>query len=251
MAPPTGAVRRLLLDLARGQHDDPAVRLDAHALGPDPRILEQRHVDDAALDGRHRLELNDLSGLDHALSGPVGHVAQLLLAAAPVVLDVDGDAMALALAATDDQVHEVLEACQLLATATDQNSEVVASDVEAGGLAAAGDLDAGRQLHELEHLGQHGLGGVERRSFGLGELVDRLARHEWRGLAARSITSWLAWLAIGPRLAHRVLAISLPAVTATPATAPAAARPARGVGSLELRDLVVGVGGSPVEVDRD
>jgi hypothetical protein len=158
--------------------------------------------------------------------------------------------MALALATTDDQVDQVLEACQLLAAAADENAEVVTSDVEAGRLATARDLDAGGQLHELEHLGQHRLGSVERRSFGLGELLDRLARHERCGLAARSIASWLARLAIGARLAHRVLAISLPAVAPTPPAAPAAARAARGVGSLELRDLVVGVGGSPIEVNR-
>ena len=98
----------------------------------------------APLDGGHRLELDDLARLDHALRGAIGNVAQLLLAAAAVVLDVDGDAMVLALAAPDDQVDDVLQAGQLLAAAADQRAEVVAPDVEAGRVAAAGDLDACR-----------------------------------------------------------------------------------------------------------
>src|SRR5687767_15426836 len=103
-APSTGATsfgprRALLLDLARGQHDDPAVRLDADALRPDAWVLEQCHVNHAPLDGGHRLQLDDLARLNDALRGAVGNVAQLLLAAATVVLDVDGDAMVLALPA--------------------------------------------------------------------------------------------------------------------------------------------------------
>ena len=101
------------------------------------RVLEQRHVDDAALDGGHRLELDDLAGLDDALRRAVRDVAQLLLAAAAVVLDVDRDAVMLALAAADDQVDDVLQAGELLAAAADQGPEIVALDVQPRRIPAA------------------------------------------------------------------------------------------------------------------
>src|SRR5687767_13620981 len=102
--PPSGLAGCLVFDLPGRQHHDPAVRLDPDALGADARVLEQRHVDHAPLDGRHRLELDDLAGLDDAFGGAIGDVAQLLLPAAAVVLDVDRDPVMLPLAAADDEV---------------------------------------------------------------------------------------------------------------------------------------------------
>src|SRR5688572_24106126 len=156
--PLPGLAGYLVLDLPGRQHHDPAVRLDADALRPDARALGQCHVDHPPLDGRHRLELDDLAGLDDALGGPVGDVAQLLLSAATVVLDIDRDPMMLPLAAADDEVHDVLQAGELLATAPDQRAEVVATHVEPGGVASARDLDGAGQVHQAQHLLEYRLG---------------------------------------------------------------------------------------------
>ena len=93
-------------------------------------VLEQSHVDDPALDCRHCLQLDDLAGLDDALGGPVRDVAELLLAPSAVVLDVDRDAVVLALASADDEVDDVLEARELLAAPADQRPEIVAPNIK-------------------------------------------------------------------------------------------------------------------------
>src|SRR5204863_7893852 len=116
--------------LAGRQAHDPPARLDPHALRPDPWVLDERHVHDPALDGRHRLELDDLARLQHALGRPTCDVAQLVLAPPAVVLYVNRDAEGLALASRDDQVHQVLQACQLLPPPTDEHAQVIALDVE-------------------------------------------------------------------------------------------------------------------------
>ena len=58
---------------------------DHGGAGENPRyhflFLDKRHVDDPALDRGHRLDLDDLAGLEDALRGAVRDVAQLLLAA--------------------------------------------------------------------------------------------------------------------------------------------------------------------------
>src|SRR4029079_385816 len=103
---------------------DPAVRLAPDALGADLAVLDERHVDDAPLDGRHRLQLNDLAGLQDPLRRAVGDIAQLLLPAAAVVLDVHRYAVVLALFLGDDEVDDVLEAGELLAAGADHEHPV-------------------------------------------------------------------------------------------------------------------------------
>src|SRR5690349_8958548 len=92
---------------AAGEDDDPPVRLLADGLGRDLRMLAEREVDPAPLEGRHRLELDHLAGLLDAGGRAVGEVAELALAAAAIVLDVDEDAGPLAHPTRQHQVDEV------------------------------------------------------------------------------------------------------------------------------------------------
>ena len=93
----------------------------------------------------------------HPLRGPIGDVAQLLLAPAAVVLDIHRDAVILAFLLGHDQVDDVLQAGQLLAAAANQHTQVRAAHVEPRGLAAGGDLDRARHLHQAQQLLEHAL----------------------------------------------------------------------------------------------
>src|SRR6185437_11641906 len=106
----------------------------------------------SALDGRHRLKLDDLSTLENAFRGPARHVTQLVLAAPAVVLDVDRYPEGLALAARDDQVDQVLQAGELFSTAPDEHAEVVALHVQLGGFGTHGNLDGSAQVHEPQEF---------------------------------------------------------------------------------------------------
>ena len=167
------------LSAPRDEHDA-AVRLLADRLGRDAGMVAQREVDPAALEGGHRLQLEHLAGLDDARGGPVGELAQLALAPAAVVLDVDEDARPGAHLLGQHQVDEVLEGRQALALAADERPErlllvAVGDDVEAARLAGL-DLDAdvepevAHQLLEDRLAGGEGLGrrlgGLEVGAFG-------------------------------------------------------------------------------------
>ena len=187
------------------EDDHPAVGLLADRLGRDVAVVAQREVDPAALEGRHRLQLEHLAGLGDALRGAGREVDELALAAPAIVLDVDEHAGPLAGPAREHQVHEVLEGRQALALAADERPEglavrAVADDVEPAGLALA-DLDrdafeaevAHQRLEDLatrgERLGR-GLRGLElgplhgERPAGGGHRGD-LCRRELRAAACR------------------------------------------------------------------
>src|SRR5256885_9555117 len=192
----------LAAHLVGRQHHDPPVRLDPHALGPHPRVLDERHVHDPALDGGHRLELDDLARLQHTLGRSPRDVAQLVLAPAAVVLDVDRDAIGLTLAARDDQVHQVLQACQLLPPPPDEHPQVIALDVELRRLGAHRDLDGPGELHQAQELFQHRLCLVHHGALLVGELLHRLGRHERNGVSNRTITPISTFATVRPGRAN-------------------------------------------------
>jgi hypothetical protein len=125
-------------------------------------------VHDPPLDGGHRLKLDDLASLGHAVGGSIGHIAELVLAAATVVLDVHRDPVVLTLTPCHDQVHQVLQARQLLAAAPDENAQVVSPHVELRGLGAHGDLDRAAQIHEAQQFLEDVLRLVQDRTLLLG-----------------------------------------------------------------------------------
>ena len=121
----------------------------------------------------------------------------------------------LALAATDDQVDDVLKARELLAAPADEVGEILATDVEPRGFADAGDLDGAAQTHQLQHLLEDRLAGLECRALLVGELLERLAGNERRRLAA--LATRLARGTVAPRLPDRVVSVTAAAVALTPA----------------------------------
>ena len=131
-------------------------------------------VDPAPLEGGHRLELEHLAGLDDARGGAIGELAELALAPAAVVLDVDEDAGPGAHLLGEHQVDQVLERGQALALAPDERAEglllvAVGDDVEPARLAGL-DLDADVEAEVAHELLEDGLAGGERLGRCLGGL---------------------------------------------------------------------------------
>src|SRR5205085_7594389 len=108
-----------------GEYHDPAVRLLADRLGDDVRVVAQRDVDPSALQGGHGLELEHLARLQDPPRGPGREVAELPLAAAAVVLDVDQDPRPAAHPPREHQVDEVLQGRKPLALAADERAQGV------------------------------------------------------------------------------------------------------------------------------
>ena len=147
-----------------------------------PGDVLQAQVDDLALDGRHRLELDRAAGLHDALGGAHGERVERRLAPVAVAGRVDDDRLAgSAAVAVDDRVREVLERVDRLAVLADQEAEVAA---RAGGddrlvvlvdLDAAADAERGREALEQLAARGRGLALVRRRPGGLADSVDRTA----------------------------------------------------------------------------
>src|SRR3954447_6832912 len=137
-------------------------------------MVPQREVDPAALEGRHRFELEHLPGLGDTCRGAVGELAELPFTPAAIVLDVDEDARPRPDLLRQHQVDEVLESREALALAADQGAEsfllvTVGHDVQSAGLAGL-DLDADVEP-EMAHEGlEDRLAGCERLGRCLGGL---------------------------------------------------------------------------------
>src|SRR6266542_2171263 len=116
-----------------GADDDVPVRLRALARRLDPVELLQAHVDDLPLDRRHRLEIDRLARSARALCAshrePLQHGAPALA----VTGRIHGHLDALAPAARDDRVDDVLHCVDRLPVAADQHPDVAACalDVDA------------------------------------------------------------------------------------------------------------------------
>ena len=160
-------------DRAR-HHDDAPVRLLADRLRRDVRVFPERDVDPASLEGRHRLQLEHLARLDHALGGTGREVAQLAFAAAAVVLDVHEHTRPGIHLARQHQVDEVLQRREAFTLAADQGAQRLllvpfAHHVEATGLARVHfDADVEPEVpHQLLEDLLAGLEGLRRRLRGL------------------------------------------------------------------------------------
>src|SRR5205823_11362624 len=124
----------------------------------------------------------------HALGRPTCDVAQLVLAPPAVVLYVNRDTEGMGLASRDEQVHQVLQACQLLPPPTDEHAQVIALDVELRRLGAHRDLDGPLEVHQAQELFEHCLRLIHYGALLLGELLHGLGGNEGNGFAGRAVT---------------------------------------------------------------
>src|SRR4051812_30259150 len=114
--------RRRDRDLARLAFTD--------ANGHHGRVLRQRHVDDATLVRRHRLQGNAAAGTSYTRGRTLGQANQGLFAAATVAIDVDGEGNAAISLLTNNQVNDILNRGQSLSPAANEDAQVVAFDVQ-------------------------------------------------------------------------------------------------------------------------
>src|SRR5436309_1239832 len=99
------------------------MRFLADRLCRDVRVATQREMDPASLQRRHRLELEHLAAIADALGGTGCDLAQLPLAPAAIVLDVDEHARPRSELAREHQVDEMLKGRQPLAFAADEGAQ--------------------------------------------------------------------------------------------------------------------------------
>src|SRR3990172_5289010 len=169
------------MPLARGrpsgrtrQHDDPAIGLFADRLGRDVRVFSQGEVHPAALEGRHRLQLEHLAGLDHAAGCPIGDLPKLALAPAAVVLNIDEHAGPAADLLREHEVDEVLEGRKPFALTADERPEGLPLVALAGHVEPARfrrlDGHSDVEAHEVEELLEDDLARGERLRRRLGGL---------------------------------------------------------------------------------
>src|SRR5579859_1647573 len=116
----------------------------------------------------------------------------------------------LAFAPGDDEVHEMLQAGEFLTPSPDEHAQVLALDVELRRLAAHGDLDGPLQVHQPQELDEDRLGLLEYGALLLGELLERLRRHEWRGLAGGPVGTRGTLGAVAAVAGHPGPSIALP-----------------------------------------
>jgi len=128
------------------------------------------------------LQVEHPAGLDDARGGTVGQFAQLTLAPATVVLDIDEDPGPGPHLLREHQVDEVLQGGEALALAPDERPEgfllvVVGNHVEPARLAGL-DLDADIEPEVLHQLLEDRLAGRERLGRCLGRLQVRALGRE-------------------------------------------------------------------------
>ncbi len=111
-------------------------RSAADTLGRNALLFLKLEVDDAPLGRGHRLERDHVARGANFVCDAVGEFDEALFAAAAVTVDIDGEDAVAVVAAGDRHVEQVLERCERLAPATDEDAELVggvlvfADDVE-------------------------------------------------------------------------------------------------------------------------
>ena len=108
----------------------PALVSFTFRLCPHVGVSGERHVDDAAFRRRHRFEAVLAPARRHAPGGAAREPAQHLDAAFPVVLDIDNHVRLPAQLAARDHANEELERLKRFPASTDQQTCVLAFDLE-------------------------------------------------------------------------------------------------------------------------
>jgi len=118
--------------------------------------LGEVHVDDLALDGRHRLERDRVSALQRVRRRPVGHVLERAPAPLAIARRVDHHLLALALdAAPENGVDKVLDRVDGVAALADHQAEVGAGQRRRDDLVALHDVDLARGPERRADMLQH------------------------------------------------------------------------------------------------
>src|SRR5262249_51345968 len=116
-------IASLLLCLPRGD-DDAAFGFFAFAVGEDVRVVRESGVNDAAVEGRHRIEDALLAGFLHTLRPVEGAAAEGFFAAGAIAIGIEDDADVFARALADHQRYQVLQSSQRIPLPPDDRREL-------------------------------------------------------------------------------------------------------------------------------
>lgn len=145
----TAALRTTCSTLTGGADRHAALGAFARAFGSNTFVFGESHVHEPTVGGRHRIESHRSSTRDRSLGHAVGEDADLLLSTIAVLLNVDDDRSSVVFTTTEDDVGYVLKRAQRFAAPTDDQSRVLALDVDDGRVIRAGARasDRGRDIH--------------------------------------------------------------------------------------------------------
>src|SRR5438445_10654901 len=119
--------------LARSDHDA-AIGLFADARAADVRVVLQREVDGAPLEGLHGVERDGVACHLHLARSAQRDLAHRVLAALAVALDVDDDSFSLGELLAEHDIRHGLQRAQRLPSPADQRTEVATADVDGDGV---------------------------------------------------------------------------------------------------------------------
>src|SRR6266850_1079761 len=140
----------------RGRADhDASVRLHAHGFGLQALLALHGEMHDAPFVREHRLERHGLTARAHARSDALRDLPQLVLAAAAVSLDVDGNVHRPPDLLRGDRADDLLQRDEILSAAPDERSEVRADHVDALKSGTILERHLGLDTHRLEQFAQH------------------------------------------------------------------------------------------------
>ena len=201
-------------------------------------MITQREMDPAPLEGRHGLKLEHLAGLHDAFGGAVGKISELLLATAPVVLDINEDPRPFADAFREQQVDEMLQGRETFSLASDEGAQSfllvsLPNDVQAVRLASL-DLDADIETE----LGHELLEDLFRSRHGLWRYFSRLGTLGVRSDASSSNLRQLIGRQAGLGATLRAVITRPPIGASATAAVEVAARGARGAVGTRARATV-------------
>ena len=110
-------------------------------------------MDDTPLVRLHGIHHHPLARAANPLRQPKRHLLDRFLAPVAIVLDVDHQPAPVGAALVEDQVDHRLKRAEGLAPPADQESEVIAGDIDHHRILSLPDEDLGRDAHLVEQLG--------------------------------------------------------------------------------------------------
>src|SRR6185503_1894318 len=136
--------------------NDASVRLHADRLRLQPGLPLHREVNDSPRVSEHRLERHGLAARANTRRDALRDLAELVLAPAPIALDVNRNVNGPAHLLRGDGADDLLQRDEVLAAATDERTEVGAEDIDSFHAGTILERDFGVDAHRVEQFAQHG-----------------------------------------------------------------------------------------------
>src|SRR5262249_58095827 len=115
-------------------------------------VAVERHVDDPAIPGAHRVQRDDTSRLPNLVRKAARERGKVLLPALAIALHVDDHPAGTTILPRHDAVEDILEGIERLAAPPDQEAAAVAThrEDERAGIVSPANIDRARKPHVRE-----------------------------------------------------------------------------------------------------